>query len=285
MSGPAKGTRLTSSVTAENEEISLHLVKRLIEKLQASFDAHQKDMERRLDAHEKSLKKAKSSVTKKIETERKTLQDYIDTELGRLTSRMTDIEDKVKKLEEKQSESEKFNPEVTIIASKLPYSADEDLNKKAHDLISKGLRLHNPGIVRTHRLESKGPHPGLVKIQLSSLDEKKRVLQAKLNLQQDDQYKMVFLRSSKTHAERIHEMNVRTLLNIIPQGNSFRLTGNGKLVRKQNAQASAPSHHAGQRNQTENLSNGLDYSYSASPWLRPPYSTPPLPYQQDPTTY
>ena len=132
------------------------------------------------------------------------------------------------------------------------------------------------------RMNPRGQYPGLVKIQLRDLDEKKRVLQAKLNLQHDEQYKKVFLRSSKTHSERIHEMNIRTLLNLIPDGGSFRLTGNGKLVRKQADQA--PNRHPMYRNPNDGAQQNLDHSYSDSPWLRPPYSTPPLP-QSNTTPY
>lgn len=45
-------------------------------------------------------------------------------------------------------------------------------------------------------------------------------------------YTSVFLRGSKSHTDRILETNVRTLLNELPNGNQFRITSNGRIVKK-----------------------------------------------------
>lgn len=38
--------------------------------------------------------------------------------------------------------------------------------------------------------------------------------------------------SSKSHTERILELNARTLLREMPNGNQFRITSNGRIVKK-----------------------------------------------------
>lgn len=40
------------------------------------------------------------------------------------------------------------------------------------------------------------------------------------------------IRGSKSHTERILELNTQTLLNELPNGNQFRITSNGRIVKK-----------------------------------------------------
>lgn len=47
-----------------------------------------------------------------------------------------------------------------------------------------------------------------------------------------EKYKNVFLRGSKTHTERLLELNARTLLNELLHGKDFRITSNGRIVKK-----------------------------------------------------
>lgn len=88
-------------------------------------------------------------------------------------------------------------------------------------------------VVDAARLRSRRiGRPGLVKISFSNLEEKKQVLREKRKLKEKDQYKTVFLRGSKSHTERILELNARTLLREMPNGNQFRITSNGRIVKK-----------------------------------------------------
>lgn len=75
--------------------------------------------------------------------------------------------------------------------------------------------------------------PGLVKISFARIDQKIRVLRAKRKLAEISGYRSVFLRSSKTHTERLIELNARTILNEMPNGKDFnRITANGRIVKK-----------------------------------------------------
>ena len=61
------------------------------------------------------------------------------------------------------------------------------------------------------------------------------VLRAKTNLKKSRTFKSVYLRSSKSHTERILELNAKTLLSELPNGNLFRVTANGRIVMKDNS--------------------------------------------------
>lgn len=71
--------------------------------------------------------------------------------------------------------------------------------------------------------------PGLVKISMSNLEERKLVLREKRKLKQTEQYNLGFLRGSKSYADRILELNA--LLNDLPNGNQFWIKSNGRTVK------------------------------------------------------
>ena len=76
--------------------------------------------------------------------------------------------------------------------------------------------------------------PPLLKIAFESVEQKVEVLRAKKNLSGPNEFKNVYLRSSKNHTERILELNAKTLLSQLPNGNQFRVTGNGRIVKNDN---------------------------------------------------
>lgn len=128
-----------------------------------------------------------------------------------------------------------YNPledtNLTVIATKLKFDKDEDILQIARDLISNLDESAN--VLAATRLRSRvHGKPGLVKIAVSSLNEKKSILHEKRKLREIDAYKTEFIRSSKSHTERLIELNARTLLNEIPNGNQFRITSNGRIVKK-----------------------------------------------------
>ena len=100
----------------------------------------------------------------------------------------------------------------------------------------------NATVIGATRLKARYGKPGLVKISLSTLEEKKSVLREKRKLRDTQKYKSVFLRSSKTHTERLIELNARTILHELPQGNQFRITSNGRIVKKTPSSQRAEDH-------------------------------------------
>lgn len=85
-------------------------------------------------------------------------------------------------------------------------------------------------VVAASRLRGRYGKPGLVKIPFSSLEGKKNVLKEKRNIRRVE-YKTVFIRSSKSHTERLIELNARTMLSELPHGNQVRITSNGRIVK------------------------------------------------------
>ena len=135
------------------------------------------------------------------------VRDTFGTQLQSLDERLNVVE---LKLRENPEMGGVNNPDATIIASGVQQPRDAITFDTAESIIS----ALGPEVVRTtaiveaKRISSRTPsQPGLLKIAFESLDEKKTVLRAKTNLKQSREFSKVFLRSSKTHTERIMEQN------------------------------------------------------------------------------
>ena len=103
------------------------------------------------------------------------------------------------------------DPERTIIVSNLKQNQDEDILETATDLVR--CLSDSASVVAALRLKSRlNGKPGLVKISFQSTEEKIEVLRRKRDLREVDVYKSVFLRSSKSHAERLIELNAKNHL-------------------------------------------------------------------------
>lgn len=141
------------------------------------------------------------------------------------------------------------DPEITIIATNIIQEPSEDMLAIASELINSINESVN--VVAATRLKSRGKgKPGLVNISMSNLEDKKLVLIEKRKLRQTEQYKSVFLRGSKSHTDRILELNARTLLNELSNGCQFRITSNGQIV-KTSRQTRANNEHTETRNERD----------------------------------
>lgn len=121
------------------------------------------------------------------------------------------------------------DPSLTVIATNVQ-ETDEPILDVAREIVS---HLDNSAtVVAASRLRGRYGKPGLVKISFSSLEEKKNVQREKRNIRNVEKYKPVFIRSSKSHTERLIELNARTMLSELPHGNQFRITSNGRIVKK-----------------------------------------------------
>ena len=270
---------------------SWQTLKTLIVNLQLSLDEHKKTMKKKMEDQKtellkkiegqsqlinekselmtKNIQKLEDDLKKELHKEVKSLETYIDQEVKLLITRVEKVEERVLKLEEQHNESQAFNYDTTAIIINLPSEANEDLDKKVDDFIKIGIKVPDVDILRTLRLQSKTKRPGLVKVQFRNIEQKIKVLRNKSNLESSVRYSRVFIRSSKPHAERIAEYNMKALLSNIPDlGRKYRLTGNGKLAPKSPEQGQQrPAYHSPISNSE---ANGLFPGYSYSPYDRPP---------------
>ena len=71
------------------------------------------------------------------------------------------------------------------------------------------------------------------------------------------EFKNIYLKGAQSHAERLIDLNFKTILKEIPDGNKYRVTGNGRIVRKDDTSPTAAPTAWGQRAATQdNASRG-----------------------------
>ena len=158
------------------------------------------------------------------------------------------------------------NCELTVIATNIPVRHDRPLLETAKALISAlGEEVsRHAKITDVKRCPDRATgKPPLLKIAFENVEQKVQVLRAKESLKRTHDFKNVYLRSSKNHTERILELNAKTLLSQLPNGNQYRVTANGRIVKKDN------------RNENPNVAE-------ANPTTKPVNPTPGrknIPYQ------
>jgi hypothetical protein len=174
------------------------------------------------------------------------MRNYVDQEIARVTARVDDLEEITQVLVSEKEKASVYDPDTTIVAINMPYEQGENLEEKVGTMIHQDMALNVP-IVRTTRLQPPPPSntpsgnvvkPGLVKIQFRNVDEKVKVLREKQRLSNSQDYAHVYLRSSKPHVERLMEVNIKTILDLLPGdiGKSYRVTGSGRLMKRQDKQ-------------------------------------------------
>lgn len=89
-----------------------------------------------------------------------------------------------------------------------------------------------PKLVAAEPVGARGERqPTLVKVELETVRDKVAVLRRKFKLNDSDTFGRVFISSAKSHAERLMEINLRTLREI-PAAKDYYVAGNGRLVKR-----------------------------------------------------
>ncbi|CAG2193350.1 unnamed protein product [Mytilus edulis] len=207
-----------------------------IKELKTSQDSMKRMFESKLD-------KLRTDLMANVDNKVRALRDEISMDINRETNRTDQsIQTRLDSLEQDtssknsvpllsnslyQTQNPLDNPDITITASGLPFSDDENIVEKANDLIrALGEDVSdNVNVTAAARLPSRfSDRPAIVKISFSNLDEKVKVLRNKMKLKQSDTYKNVYIKSSKSRIERLIEVNARAVLRNIPGGRACELT-------------------------------------------------------------
>ena len=235
----------------------LKLLTSSVAEIKKSQDGMKRTLESKMD-------RLKNDLMESIETKMKVLKDELSLDIARESAKLDDVLNSVQSIENRLTTVENVcaegggasseamdhtgfqptfginnryrepldDPDLTVIATNVPFSNGENLNRKVADLIRElGEEVSDRvTITGARRLPAKYRNkPGVVKISFRNLDEKILVLRNKRKLAESQAFKRVFLKSSKSHAERLIELNARTLLQALPTGKSYRVDANGRI--------------------------------------------------------
>ncbi len=205
----------------------LEALKAEVQAMKAQIKEYQENTSRQISSfiEEATLDVRLAAFNQRLQS----LERNVDIDNGLFNRRLSDLENKMANYEKRFY----FDPEVTIIAKDLPATPTEDPVDVADKLIRDGLKIVDVPVVRAKRLESRVQNkPGLLKIEVKDLEAKKKLLKHKQGLKSTQKYSNVYIHSSKSHVERLIELNTNMLLQELPNGHMFRLTANGKLIKE-----------------------------------------------------
>ncbi len=228
MAGGSDGSNVATRGKAK-EDRELADVKQLIANLSAKVDS-------RFDKLSVQMKNIKDDVLNQLDIRIRATREELLQEISVLKERMNRYEETVPKTEDNAvamadvRTAMEFDPDVTIVAINLPEKETEELDETVKRLLTE---IEHPDItvVRCRRLQSRGGKPGIVKVQFTSRDVKIAILRSKRKLKGSREFGKTFLRTSRSHIERLVDVNFRTILKEMPGGDSFRVTGNGRIIR------------------------------------------------------
>ena len=200
-----------------------------------------KDLENKPDILQEIYMKL-NYVTKKVEEiDRK--QDQILSRVDRIEKTVAAHDKEIHKLNEefstlgtsvaevKSQVQPKFSPDITLVVTNPPRISGSDYQWAVGLIHALGGRQDM--IVDTMRTPERNGKKGIFKIQLRTVEEKINLLRNKSQLKHAKGFERVFVRSSKSHTERIIDINFKTLLSEMPQLKSFRIAGNGRLMKRE----------------------------------------------------
>ncbi len=168
-----------------------------------------------------------NSAINRVKQVKEQVNDYPDKEISLVVTRINNTERKLDALLEKKH----FDPDVTIIVKDIAQNHGEIIFDKARDFLISGLGISDVRIVRTKRLKARGRRPGLMKIEVPSLEHKLKLLRNSWKLKDNVHYRNVFIRSSKSHPERKVELNSWMIVEENGWQNWFKMASNGRLKR------------------------------------------------------
>ncbi len=122
-------------------------------------------------------------------------------------------------LPQNRKQIDHFGPDITVVAFHVPWADNRNMKEVAEHIVHEGLGLSTI-VVYAMRTRDWDRTPGIIKIWFESLHDKIILC--------DKQ----FLRSSQTPKEWLMRLNDKTLLEEMPHGTDFWLTGNGRIIRK-----------------------------------------------------
>ena len=217
----------------------LNAVKKGQDSLRSTFDS--------------KIEKLRKDVLSTIDDKIKAVKVDVDLQFAAIDRRIDDLENNMRSLSTLDgmgSTSGSFvnqsvsNDELTIIVSNLKEVNNEDPLRVARDLTDAlGEDItRNVNVSDACRFsERRRGKPRLMKIAYETVEQKIKVLRAKMALRGHSIYDRVYLRSSKSHTERLLELNAKTILSELPNGHLYRVAANGRILKKDNSRDRRPS--------------------------------------------
>ena len=216
------------SAKCENVSQKLNVGERLLQE-DSSDNVTILDILKEVSKDIKDIKNSRETILGELGALRKQVQDQ-GQQIKTLQSSQSSTSHRVAKLE--KCVQIDFNPELTIVAINAPRVTGETPMDLARRIVhaTGGGRVNS--VINAKHTTSFENRRGVFKMEIATLEDKIDILQKKKKLKDNPSLSRVYLRSSQTHTERLMHLNFKQLLQEVPNGNHYRITGSGRLVKQ-----------------------------------------------------
>ena len=244
-SGDQNTSELPSSSSLSSTNMSARMDKMM--EILLSVRKGKESLQKTFDS---KIEKLRKDVLATIDDKIKAVKVDVDLQFAALDNRIVQLENSMRELSLEGiriNDQTVNNCDVTVIVSNLRARPGEIPLETAKQLVSAlGDDVSDQAKITDAKRCNERDHgkPPVLKIAFETVEQKVNVLMAKQNLKQSEQFKNVYMRGSKTHTERILELNAKTLLSELPNGNQYRVTANGRIVKKRSETEASPMRDA-----------------------------------------
>jgi hypothetical protein len=177
-----------------------------------------------------ALKISNQELRREIKSNCSKMEDNINLKISNTTDSVNMLQEKVTQVEKTISEPKSYDPDVTLVVTGIPHIDGEDPLAIGSSLL-KDMGLEHLPIIRAKRQGANEGKQGVLKLQMATLEDKISVLRSKGELKNSRTFKKAFVRTSKTHGDRLNEINCRKLLAAIPGASDmYYMTSHGKIM-------------------------------------------------------
>ncbi len=229
-----KLTELVNSLASELNA-NVHSIKEDIAGIKDQLPTIETNVDTKLDTFKQTVKKdiedLKEDVTKDI-------NEKVDTEITGLREEVVELRQGLTRAERTINRmSTKFDvpfpPETSVVIYGLQNNEGEDEEETVNWLFAEVLKVD----VSIDNIERTKPRDtgriGVIKVELSSVQEKIEVLRNKLKCDELMDNDKVIIKSCESHDARVGRINNKLLLSLIPKGNEYTITGHGIIKKKE----------------------------------------------------
>ena len=156
------------------------------------------------------------------------LVDHHELDIRQLNQEYSTLKHSIEGVKSKMQQE--FDPDVTLVVTNPPSDRINDYSWAVDLVHVLGGQEHM--IVNTLRTQPRKGNRGILKIELRSTVDKINILRNKPRLKHTKGFEKVFVRSSKSHMERLMDLNFKTLLSEMPHGQSYRIAANGRIIKR-----------------------------------------------------
>jgi len=182
-------------------------VEHLIRQMSADMHMHFTSLSERVDQLESSLEqrianKVSQLLDKRVNLEMKRIYKDVDTKIDAFRETVrSDVNDEIAELRAKVDQlslpigrpSNDDEKAKNIILRGLPFSENENITAKVHNIINDGLHLQGIVCDSAERKDSRDARPGVVVVRFRTVDDKRKVMSIKRDLKNSRQYASVFM--------------------------------------------------------------------------------------------